>query len=796
MNFSGQIRSVWRGIARSPLAPFCVVLVIGAGIAAATVTYAILDAVILHPIPIRGVGRVVSLIGAGDPPEHDRLRWWGQAPALECVALYTSGGANLSAAGSVSPRRILLTSVTQDFFRVFQLAPTRGAGFRGDSTSADGRAVVLSEALWRSSFLGSAVIGSTVELNGLPATVVGIMPGDFRFPGGTGVWILDQRRELIAGLGDDRNSGISGRSGFIGRLRDGATAAEAQSQARTLQERLRRTYEPNSNWRSGLPVRVQTLVERISGTSRGAFTAAFVLACLLLLVACCNAGGVLLARMLGRRKEIAIRVALGGGYGAIVAGVAVECLLLGAGAGLLGLAASWYALTWVQHVLSGIEPLLGGAALRPQVAGAALLFVVCSQVLVGVPCLVSVLRQRVFEPLRDHAQISSAAPRGRLRRLLALAQCAATFVLIVAQAVAVRQLAHLSSVSPGFNTEGSAMADVSLPAGSYPSEADVLRFQAQILARLAPEGGAGEAAVVDRMPLSGNGGRYLYADVAGQPVMASFSSYGGNYFRLLQIPVLGWVKSSAAEMTVVVNASLSGRIAPGASAVGRYLQLEGEDGPRRIVGVVGDTKTETLEGEPVGQVYLPYSEPYRSQPVNRNMTVLYRGPMAGAGDGLALLRKRIGEVDANLAVFDEQSGNGLMEAALAPGRLRAKAVSAASTLAFAIGGFGLYSLLSYLIAGRVAEIGIRRALGASSWRIVSQIVGEGLTIGAGGAMVGAALSLFGARIFGTAVAQLGPLDATAFFAAGSALFLAVVLASFLPALRAVRVDPAVALRRG
>jgi putative ABC transport system permease protein len=680
MNWASQIKTAWRSVARAPLAPICVVLVIGTGIAAATVTYAILDAVILHPIPLHGIDRVVSLIGAGDPPEHDRLQWWGQAPALESVALYASGGANLSGTGPVSPRHILLTSVTRDFFPVFEVGPILGAGFRGDSTSKDGREVILSEALWRASFQGAAVLGSTVELNGLPATVVGIMPGDFRFPGGTGAWILDDRRELVAGLGDDGNAGISGRSGFIGRLRDGATVAEVQAQARTLQERLRQMYEPNSNWRSGLPVRVETLVERIVGRSRNAFTAAFVLACLLLVVTCCNAGGVLVARMMGRRKEIAIRVALGGGYGAIIAATVAECVMMCAGAALLGVTASWWALLWVRRAFSGLEPLLGDAALRPGVLSAAMLFVLFSMVVLGLLCSVSVLQGRVLDPLKDHAQVSSRAIRGRLRSLLALAQCAATFVLIVAQVAAVEQLAHLSSVRPGFDAVGASMADVSPPAKLYPSEGEVLRFQREILTRLSAEGSASESAVVDRAPLSGKGGRYLYADIAGQPVMVSFSNFAGDYFRLLRIPVLGWVGSSAAEKTVVVNVYLSSRIAPLGSAVGRYLQLEGEGGPRRIVAVVGDTKADTLEDEAVGQVYLPYSEPYRSQPVDRSMTILNREPMAGAGESLSLLRKRIGEVDANLAVFDAQSGRDLMEDSRAAGRLRAKALTWASTL--------------------------------------------------------------------------------------------------------------------
>ena len=766
-------------------------LVLGIGMTMAIVSFAILDAVVLNPMHLPGAGRIVSLAGAGEPPDHDRLQWWGQAPAFSKLALYVSGGANF---GSETPRRITLTSVTGDFFDVFGVAPLMGVGFSGATTGSGERRVVLSYSFWKANYPQGDGIGRSIYINRIPTTIAGVMPASFVFPGETDAWILDRQRTLLPELGDDRKFGVSLREDFVARLGDSYSTLEAQSQIRALQERLRQMYEPKSNWRSGMPIVVHTLAERLGGRVRPQLIAAFSLSCLFLLVACSNAGGLMMARMLSRRKAIAIRMAMGASSWQVFTSLLAECALLSIGAGVVGIVLTSGILIWIRNALATTEPLLGRVGVNFGLFGLIALLIFCSTILLAGLCSVELARSGLFDSIKEGGQISGGSVQYRFRTGLALIQYATTFILVVAQVVTVQQIIRLSDIKPGFDAAGTLTATLSLLPDVYKQPADIARFQHDLLSNIAAAPDNMQAAIISKLPLSEKGGKYLYLDVAGRAVMANTSEFSGDYFHVLHIPVLQWIHPEPDEKFVVINSYLASLVAPGKSALGRYMTLEGEDAPRRITGVVGNIKSQTLSDESEAQIYLPYAYPYRSQYADRTMTVVLHGSSGSMDSQLVALRATLKRVDSFTPIFDVENGAELTRASMSSNRLRTRAASLTSILAIVIGGFGLYSLLAYFVVSRTSEIGIRRAFGAPTSRVVALVAREGILIGLGGTLFGAGVSLAASRIFESVFTGFGPVNGLALVTAGGIILLVVGCGSILPIWRALRIDPAHALR--
>lgn len=785
-----EIRSVLRGLYRFPATPASVMLVLGIGMTMAIVSFAILDAVVLNPMHLPGAGRIVSLAGAGEPPDHDRLQWWGQAPAFSKLALYASGGANF---GSGTPRRITLTSVTGDFFDVFGVSPTTGTGFSNAAAEGEHR-VVLSYKFWKANYPQRDGVGKSIYINRIPATIAGVMPASFVFPGETDAWILDRQRTLLPELGDDRKFGVSLREDFVARLGDSYSTLEAQSQIRALQERLRQMYEPKSNWRSGMPIVVHTLAERLGGRVRPQLIAAFSLSCLFLLVACSNAGGLMMARMLSRRKAIAIRMAMGASSWQVFTSLLAECALLSIGAGVVGIVLTSGILIWIRNALATTEPLLGRVGVNFGLLGLIALLIFCSTILLAGLCSVELARSGLFDSIKEGGQISGGSVQYRFRTGLALIQYATTFILVVAQVVTVQQIIRLSDIKPGFDAAGALTATLSLLPDAYKQPADIARFQHDLLSNIAAAPDKMQAAIISKLPLSEKGGKYLYLDVAGRAVMANTNEFSGDYFHVLHIPVLQWIHPEPDEKFVVINSYLASLVAPGKSALGRYMTLEGEDAPRRITGVVGNIKSQTLSDESEAQIYLPYAYPYRSQYADRTMTVVLRGSSGNMDSQLVALRAILKRVDSSTPIFDVENGAELTRASMSSNRLRTRAASLTSILAIVIGGFGLYSLLAYFVVSRTSEIGIRRAFGAPTSCVVALVAREGILIGLGGTLFGAGVSLAASRIFESVFTGFGPVNSLALVTAGGIILLVAGCGSILPIWRALRIDPAHALR--
>jgi hypothetical protein len=323
---------------------------------------------------------------------------------------------------------------------------------------------------------------------------------------------------------------------------------------------------------------------------------------------------------------------------------------------------------------------------------------------------------------------------------------------------------------------------------------DIARFQYDLLSNIAAAPDNMQAAIISKLPLSEKGGKYLYLDVAGRAVMANTSEFSGDYFHVLHIPVLQWIHSEPEEKFVVINSYLASLVAPGKSALGRYITLEGEDAPRRITGVVGNIKTETLSDESEAQIYLPYAYPYRSQYADRTMTVVLRGSSGNMDSHLAALQATSKRVDSFTPIFDVENGAELTRASMSSNRLRTRAASLTSILAIVIGGFGLYSLLAYFVVSRTSEIGIRRAFGAPTSRVAALVAREGILIGLGGTLFGAGVSLAASRIFESVFTGFGPVNSLALVTAGGIIFLVIGCGSILPIWKALSIDPAHALR--
>ncbi|HUI40415.1 MAG TPA: ABC transporter permease [Terriglobia bacterium] len=806
-----------RALRKNPGFATVAVLTLALGIGANSAIFSLIDAVLLRPLPYADAQRLVlikeklALLSAEpvDVPAPDVVDFQRQSRAFSGVAGFQSTHIELSGAGQ--PARVLATRVTSELFPLLGVAPAVGRTFTKAEDRPGSLLAVLSYGLWQSRWAGRPdVVGKTVDLDRKPYLVIGVMPPGFEFPldraaGQADLWVpMGFTPDELSDFGDNFDYGL------IARLKPGVTAARADADVQSVAYGILQTYPASMRNELNLSAVTIPLREAVTGQVKTLLWILFGAVGFVLLIACANVANLLLAKSVGRQKEIAVRAALGAGRGRLARQFIAESLLLGltGGAGGLMLAA-WSARLLVALRPAGL-PLAGSIGLDIRVLAFTLAVSVLTGVLFGTAPALASYSANLNVALRESAR-STTQSRGhhRMRSALVTAETALALVLMIGAGLLVRTFARLRSTDPGFEPAHLLTMALDLPGAKYQRGQDVLAFYQGLMDRLRQLPGVQSAAAGTSFPMVSTNWNHIFTPEGYQPGARERAPLSwhtlvlGDYFQTLQIPLIRGRYFTAQDRAgslpvVIVSAALARRYWPGQDPVGKRLKWgppQSGDKWLTVVGVVGDVKLQEL-GE---QMTLHTYEPYLQLPqvwsvgLGRALDIAVRAPADPAGL-FSALRASVWGLDRELAISHLETGDEAIGQSLAPQRFNLILIGAFALLALALGSVGLYAVISVSVTQRAHEVGIRMALGARGGEVLRLVVGQGLKLTLLGVGLGVAGALALTRFLASLLYGVRPTD-PATFAAVCLLIVAVALAaSYIPARRATRVDPIVALR--
>ncbi len=806
-----DIRGAFRVMVRRPLVTLVCLGTLAVGIGGTTAVLSVVDAVIVRPLPYPEPDRLVGIFSnpADSPAETypvspaDFLDWRADSTSFDGMAGYVNSSFNV--AGDEFPVRISGAVVTPDFFQVLGVNAARGRVFSPSIDTPDGEpAVVLSHGFWRT-HLGAAddVIGRKIRLSGKVRTIVGVMPAGFAFPAGKAIWASARYRipDPPSDLGEDpsQNRG-SQYFRVIGRLKAGTSLTAAQAEMDGIARRLAVEF-PDSD-RDKI-IRIAPLKETIISQSRPTLLLLLAAAGFVLLIAVVNTANLLLARTTERRGEIALRMAIGARRARIARQFLTESLLLATCGGLLGvLLATWGSAALLAMAPADI-PRASEVTVNLGVLGSTALIVLGSGILFGLAPMVHVLRSNLQGVINEGRGAIAAAGGRRLRGALVVLEVAVSLVLLVGTGLMLRTYLELIAVDPGFSPGNTLVAHVELPRSRYDDTGQAIEFHQHVLERLRALPGVEAAGTVLTLPMHYNILSYRSFNIEGRPApedteqAANLQVVDPEYFRTLRIPLLeGRLFTDAdgpdALPAALVNEAFVRRFWPDDDAIGRRITLDDSEHAgaswATIVGVVGDTHLEGLDTEPEPAMYFPFQQspmPY--------MTLVVRT----AGDAAALadtVRRIVAEVDPDQPVTGVATMDRVLADSLNRRRFSMLLLGLFAAVGMLMATVGLYGVMSFLVAQRTHEIGVRRALGAQPGDVVRLVVTEGLKLVAAGVVIGVLGALGLTHLIAALIHGVSAADPPSFVLGAMLLVAAGLLASYVPARRAVRIEPMTVLR--
>jgi putative ABC transport system permease protein len=803
-SFAQDVRYAARALAQRPTFTAVAVLTVALGVGANTAIFSVVNAMLLQPLPYPDADRLVMVwttTGAGNNaaawPEY--LDWRAQSRSFEEMAVWR--GQSVTFTGGAEPERVSGAFVTSTFFEVVGARPVLGRTFRPEETdpATAQPLAVISHALWTRRFGGDhAILGRTLVLNGQPRSVIGVIGPEFEggrapFDGwfmGSEVWLPIADFPNANGLARGQTELL-----VVARRSRGVTLEAAQADMTVVAGRLQQAY-PDTHARR--TVTLIPLHEQLVSEVRPALLVLFGSVGLVLLIACANVANLLLARAAHRQRELALRSALGAGRRRLVAQLLTESLVLALAAGVLGTAIGSLGLRGLVALVpagTGLPPSLGiDLTVLAFTAGLSLL----TGVVFGlVPALQS-SRPDLLAVLREGGRSVGGAARRRFRDGLVVAEVALSLVLLVGAGLLLRSVLALQGADPGFRSDRILTMEFRLPATRYTQPAQIAAFFRDILGRMRALPGIESVALARAVPFSGNGGSSTYEAEGRAPAAPGRESrtqtniVSPDYFRTMGIPILQGRDfeerdTADAPPVAVVSATLARTVWPGQDPLGKRLRFKGAERWLTVVGVVGDVKHGAFTDPAVPQAYTPHDQDPR---IFACVLARTKGdPTAMAGP----IRQAIWSVDPQQPVWRVRSMEALLAAARGPARAVTILIAAFATIALLLAAVGIYGVMTYLVTQRTREIGIRMALGASARAVVGMVVGRGMVL----TLIAVGLGLAGAaaltRTLATLLFGVGPLDPLTFAAAAVVLGAVALLASYLPARRAARVDPVVAL---
>ena len=809
-----DLRYGLRMLAKNPGFTAVAVITLGLGIATNTAMFSVVSGVLLRKPPVRDPDRVMMVLsvnrakGWGNSPEHpasapDFLDWRNDSYSFEEMAAIAPWD-DFTLTGQDEPEHVAGMRVSANFFHLLGANPSLGRTFvAGEDEPGRSHVMILSYALWQSHFASDpSLVGKTVKLNGESYTVLAVMPAGFKLmPFLAQVWIplaFDSKQLSPAG----RQS----RSFYVfGRLKPEATVEQAQAEMATTSQRMERSDpEADKGWEARLISLQEFLIQAFH--IRPALMMLMGTVGLVLLIACANIAGLLLARGAGRKHEIAVRSAMGARRGRLVRQFLSENFLIAmAGAGVGLLLASW-GIKILHAALSfneWVKPLDFGIDTR------VLIFTICLSLLTvllfGLAPALQVSRSDLHATLKEGGRSGGVgAARGKARRVFVVVEIALALVLLTGAGLMIKSFLETIGADPGFNPRELLRAEVSLPTSKYGSPSQQAAFFQQVTEKLRNLPGAVSAAAAVDLPLAAEAGGVPFI-IEGQPgtppqerPQARYYVVGPDYLQTMEIPLTRGraftdFDNQAAPPVALVNEAFARRFFPKEDAIGQHISLDTENGVsspwREIVGVVGNVKD--WFGQPGfnPQLYVPYA-----QAPSAGMTLVVRTK----GDPAALasaVRAAVWSVDKDQPLGNVMTMSQLIEARGEAGdRLMGELLGIFAGLALILAAVGIYGIIAHGVTQRAHEIGIRIALGAERGSILRLVVGEGMRLAIFGLLIGLVFAYPLPRLFGTAFEGFSVHPSWIFVLAPSLVALAALLASYIPARRATKVDPMEALR--
>jgi putative ABC transport system permease protein len=816
-----DIAYFWRSFARTPGFFGVVVLTLALGIGANTAIFSVINAVLLRPLPFRNPDRLVRLFETEAAPGNypfagpDYLDWQAQNRALEKMSLFRwYRRSNIS--GSGQPESALTTAAEASFFDVLGVRPLMGRTFAPAESVGNSRVAVISYGFWQRHFGGDrAVLNRTVEIDSVPHAIVGVMPRWFDFPRDVEIWTpLDMSPERLGPRGSHSYQAIA-------RLRPGETASRALADLAAIASRLEQQF-PNSNHKVGAAV--VPLGEQMTRGAREPLLILLGAVALVLLVACANVANLLLIRAGGRRREVAIRTALGAGRWRIVRQMLTESVLLATAGAATGLAAAWWLVRLLPRIKSLPIPLPSPVTIDAHVLLFALGAALLTGFLFGVLPAWQASSLPVGEELKagSHAMLGTGARARRLRDAIAVAEIALSLALLVGAGLLLRSFQNLRQAEFGAGTRNVLTATVSLPAARYTSEESRRAFLDRLLERLRTSPGIVTAALSTQIPLEGGSNGFI--SVPGQDdsrlrnQLFEWNYVSAGYLRTFGIPLLQGRLFDArdeddtaavalkvneafaarpprldlvkgATWPAVVNRTMARLVWPGQDAIGKQFVM-GDVITALVVGVAADVKVRGLRSQPLPQAYFPFTGALDG-PWSFRLTVRTAGSPASA---LGPMRAHVAALDSTLAVIDPRTLDEVVSDGMRDTNLQAWLLGTFAALAAVLAAVGLYSVMAFLVAQRRHEIGIRVALGAGHAALLRLVLGHGARLVAAGVLAGLGAAYWLTRLIRGLLYGVAPNDAATFAMVAGLLILIALAACAVPARRAMRVDPIIALR--
>jgi putative ABC transport system permease protein len=793
---------LWR---RKPGFALVAIATLALGVGANTAMFSIVNAVLLRPLGYPHSERLVSVfaraggsrMGLLSYKEYEELR--RQSGALESFGLFLGQSVNVT--GTDEPQRLVGSFVTRSFFDTLGLKAERGRLF-SEEESAPGTVkpvVVLTHALWRQRFNEDpAAIGSTMTVNGTPLTIIGIMadpfdadtvPADGYWIGGVNMFIPAAQFPTPKGLYAAGPVMVG-----VGRLKPGISVASANADFDIISKRLQ-AEDPKGQ--AGRAIVGELAQETVVGSSRPALLLLFASVGVVLLIACVNVSHLLLARAIDRQKEIALRAALGASRAAVTRQLGVEAVLMALVATAAGLMLGRWALTG----LSWLRPPSVPIPEQVPLDGSVLLFTGAVALLVATLCglapAVRTARPDISRVLQAGFRRASGAGR-RTRDILAVVEMAMSVALVAVSALLIQSLLAVQQVPLGFDPANVFTLQFRLPQTKYSRPEDIALFFRNAIERVRAVPGVQSAALVRAVPFSGNGGTTGYA-IEGRPEpdpaalpQARFHLVTPEYFKTMRIPLLSGRDFTDRDdlqtpLVAVINETFAKRAWPGENPIGQRLTTPNTPTPVTIIGVVGDTKHYTATEPAFPQLYAAH---YQVPLIFSSLVARTSGPPMNLTNDI---RKAIWAVDKDQPVWTVRSQQEQVDATRGQSRFLALLLGIFAAIALLLAGVGIYGVTSYGVSQRTHEIGIRLALGASGERVLREIVGRGVRLTLVAVAIGLTAAVVMGRLATAVLFGVKPTDPGALAGAAVVLALVSLAATYLPARRAARVDPVVAL---
>jgi putative ABC transport system permease protein len=797
-----DLRYAFRLLMKSPAFSMIAVLTLALGIGANSAIFSVIDTVLLRPLPFPRPNELAMLWSAPSHgsgrethsfPDYEDFR--AQAKSFSSLAAYVEASTVLSTSGD--PIELDGVAAASDIFRVLGVSPMLGRAYTAAEDNPDARVVVFTYDAWQRYFNGDPnLVGRQVRLALNPYTVIGIMPRGFRFPVNSQSQYVVPIQPLIASATKNRGAHFFR---VLGRLQPGTTPAQAEGEAVAIAARLEKQF-PNTN--EDRSAKVVSFHQDLTGDVRPALLVLVTGVFFVLLIACANVANLLLARATARLREIAIRTALGASRFRLVRQLLTEGLILalfGAGGGLL---LAWWSVDLLRTFGPQNVPRLGEVEINLGVILFAFGIAVVSTLAFALVPALQLTRPNVNASLQEGNRGGVGPGSHRSRNLLVILQVALSLLLLAGAGLLIKSFANLRGTDPGFDPSRIMTADFVLPRGKYSDPEKQRTFFERFLPQLAALPGIESFGGVSLLPFSDSNSFNSFW-IAGRPDPgpgnhpdASNLVVCGDYFRALRIPLLAGrvfdrrdVKDSPA--VVIVNEALVKKFFRDTNPLGQHLLIDQENGPLsvEIIGVVGSSRHQSLAVAPTAEYYLPLEQ----QPT-RVMALVFRTSASNLAGLQGALRRVIQAMDRDVFVPELVPLEKLIDGSLAQPRFNMMLLGSFATVALGLAAIGIYGVIAYSVAQRTREIGIRLALGAQRGdvlrMILSQsmiIIGVGLTIGLGGAF--ALTRWLGSLLYGVSANDLSIHGGVLLLLAGAGL-----LASYLPARRAMSVDPIVALR--